>query len=97
MASSRATAESGTSEPPAKRARVDADGERDSTPNDGGVGRVADDQKMDADFSDEEEEEDTTRRRRKAVAAGASQPSDMYLDTVMYPYLLTTTIVSYAF
>ncbi|EPT03481.1 hypothetical protein FOMPIDRAFT_150425 [Fomitopsis schrenkii] len=82
MPSSMATVETGTSEPPAKRARVEADGERDSTPNAGSVRRVADVHKIDADYSDDEEEEETARRRRKAVVAGVSQPSDMYLDTI---------------
>lgn len=87
MSSSRSPAEVDTSEPPTKRARVEADGERESTPNGGSIRRATEDQKLDVYFSDEDEEGDATRRRRKAAVAEASRPSDMYLDTVMCPCL----------
>lgn len=89
MPSSRSSTEAGTSEPPTKRARVEADAESDSTPNGGRSRRVTEGQETVIDYSDEEE--DATRRRRKAAAAAASQPSDMYLDTVMSPCLITVT------
>ena len=80
-----------TSEPPTKRARVEADAEHGPTQNGGSIQRVAEDQKIDVDFDDEDDEEEGSamRRRRKAAVAGASQPSDMYLDTVMWPGLTT--------
>ncbi|KZT72934.1 ubiquitin C-terminal hydrolase Ubp10 [Daedalea quercina L-15889] len=70
----------GASEPPAKRARIDVDSERDSTPNGETPQHVLDDQKADGVISDDEEEEEMQKRRRKA--AETAQSSDMYLDTI---------------
>ncbi|KAH9929704.1 spindle pole body protein [Fomitopsis serialis] len=72
--------DAGASEPPAKRARVDTGGGRESTPYDGTTQRVSDNQQLGGAISDDEEEEELGRRRRKA--AEPSQPSDMYLDTI---------------
>lgn len=89
MPSSRTPTEVDTSEPPTKRARVEVDGERESTSNGGSIRLATEGQKLDEYLPDEDEEGDATRRRRKAAVAEASRPSDMYLDTVMCPCLTT--------